>query len=209
MDKTASIVALFALVGLGIYTLNASAAYVSGDAPPMLPPPTDPATIDEAISEVQMQPDAQSAVNALLEVIGRFESNGDYYILYGGGHFTDDSHHPNVHVPFYNPRKPGPQGVPNDYSTAAGKYQINKPTYDTYAPRLGVTDFTPATQDQLAYVILNDIDADVAVANGDIAGAFRLASRKWASMPGSTAGQNPQALQTALDTYNQYLTQGA
>jgi muramidase (phage lysozyme) len=203
--NTQYVIALF-LIGMGIYSINTNAAYVSGDAPPYIPPPSDPQTIIDAISEVSMQSDAQGRVDALLEVIGRFESNGDYYILYGGGHFTDDSAHPNVHVPFYNPRRSGPKGVPNDYSTAAGKYQINYPTYQQYAPRLGVTDFTPATQDQLAYMILNDIGADVAVANGDVASAFQLASRKWASMPGSTAGQNPQALQVALDTYQQYLT---
>jgi len=188
----------------GIYSSASSAAFVSGDAPPYVPPPNDPQTIIDALDQVTMQSDAQSRVDALLSVIRQFESNGDYYILYGGGHFTDDSAHPNVRVPFFNPRT-GKQ----DYSTAAGAYQINKPTYDTYAPRLGVTDFSPATQDQLAYVILNDIGADVAVANGDVAQAFQLASKKWASMPGSTAGQNPQALQVALNAYQQYLDQQA
>jgi len=201
---------IFAALGaLVSYSVNTFAAYTSGDVPPYIPPPSDPQVIFNAIDEVVMQPDAQSQVNALLSVIRQFESNDDYYILYGGGHFSDDSQHPNIRVPFYNPRRAGPYGVANDYSTAAGAYQINKPTYDTYAPRLGVTDFSPATQDMLAYVILNDVGADVAVANGDIAQAFQLASKKWASMPGSTAGQNPQALQVALNAYQQYLNQQA
>lgn len=204
--KKEVILGFVGLSALALYAVNASATYVSDDAPPYIPPPSDPQIIVDAINEVNMQSDSQARVDALLSVIRQFESNDDYYILYGGGHFSDDSAHPNVHVPFYNPRKAGPRGVLNDYSTAAGAYQINYPTYQTYAPRLGMSDFSPATQDQLAYLILNDIGADVAVANGDVATAFKLASRKWASMPGSTAGQNPQALQVALDTYQQYLT---
>lgn len=199
-DKT-NIIILFGLIALGLYTINANAAYVSGDAPPMLPPP-DSGTLDEALAEVQMQPDANSAIAAFLAMIRRFESNGDYFILYGGGHFSDTSQHPNVRVPFFNPRT-GRQ----DYSTAAGAYQINKPTYDTFAPRLGITDFSPASQDMLAYTILNSVGADVAIANNDLVTALALASKKWASLPGSSAQQNPQTLQTALDTYQQYLTQ--
>lgn len=203
MDKALT----FSLIGIGalaLYAINASASYVSGDAPPMLPPP-DSATLDAALSEIQMQPDPQSTINAFLNMIGEFESHGDYTVLYGGGHFTNFSAHPNVHVPFYNPRKAGAAGVPNDYSTAAGKYQINKPTYDTFAPRLGVTDFSPVTQDMLAYAILNSVGADSAIANGDLATALALASRKWASLPGSTSRQGQQSYQTALDTFNQML----
>lgn len=203
MERNTAI-ALGTLTALALFAINAHASYVSGDAPPMLPPP-DSATLDAALSEIQMQPDPQSAINAFLNMIGEFESHGDYTVLYGGAHFADFSAHPNVRVPFYNPRKAGAKGVPNDYSTAAGKYQINFPTYLQYAPRLGVSDFSPATQDQLAYLILNDIGADTAVANGDIATALALASRKWASLPGSSSGQHQQSYQTALDTFNQML----
>jgi len=134
-------------------------------------------------------------IAALLAVIRKFESNDQYNILYGGGTFFDYSHHPDVLVPINLP------GYEGKYSTAAGAYQINFPTYNEFAPQIGVTDFSPATQDALAIAILNACGAIDALANNDIESAFTAASSRWASLPGSRAGQHPQAMDSALTAF--------
>ena len=140
-------------------------------------------------------PTTQAQISAMLATIRQFESNDDYTILYGGGHFSDFSHHPDIKVPITIGQYAG------EYSTAAGAYQINFPTYNQFAPGLGITDFSPASQDALGLAILADTGALDSLASGDIQGAFQLASSRWASLPGSSAGQNPQSLQTALNTF--------
>lgn len=145
-------------------------------------------------------------VQAFLSMIGQDESHGDYYILYGGGHFTDTSTHPNVKVPFYNPNRAGPEGVPNDFSTAAGKYQINHPTWLLWSAVPGTpNDFTPESQDYLAVTGLQLIGALSDIIAGNFSAALDTASGTWASLPGSTAQQNPKTLQVAT---NQYLNFG-
>ena len=136
-----------------------------------------------------------SKVAAMLATIRQFESNDDYTILYGGGHFSDFSQHPDIPVPIT-------MGVyAGDVSTAAGAYQINFPTYNQFAPPLGITDFTPASQDALGAAILQATGAYDYLDADDVQGAFRAASTRWASLPGSNAGQNPQTLANALAVY--------
>lgn len=139
-------------------------------------------------------------IAAFLAVIRRFESGDDYRILYGGGHFSDMSRHPNIRVPFYNPKTGR-----NDFSTAAGAYQINFPTYNDFAPRLGITDFSVESQDALALEILRSTGAFRYIDADDLRGAFAAASRRWASLPGSTDMQNPQTLANATAAYEGYL----
>ena len=73
---------------------------------------------------------------ALLDTIAGPESKGDYSIINGGNHFSDFSRHPN----WLNP---------NTDSTAAGRYQEIKPTWDA-ANRAagGGLDFSPVGQDR-------------------------------------------------------------
>ena len=143
--------------------------------------------------------DLPTAIQAMLSMIRQFESGGDYTILFGGGHFSDFSRHPNVKEPITMGKYAG------QVSTAAGAYQINIGTYNQFAPKLGITDFSPASQDALGYSILQSTGAFDNLAAGDIQGAITAASGKWASLPGSNAGQNPQSLQTALNTFANYI----
>lgn len=152
------------------------------------------------MSNVTASPEQRVA--AFLALIRKFESNGDYYVLYGGGHFDDASRHPNIRVPFTNPAT-----GKSDYSTAAGAYQINYPTWSTeIQPELDLPDFTPPSQDLAAEQILRNIGAYDAAAAGDIDRALRLASKRWASLPYSTAQQHPRTIQLAMDTFTDFLT---
>ena len=142
---------------------------------------------------------ANKNVQAFIDTVGYFESAGDYYALYGGGRFSDDSSHPNIRVPFHNPLRSG-AGV-NDFSTAAGKYQINRPTWLQIQALALLPDFSPVSQDQAAVWLLKMRGVLPLVIDGDIEGALRKASDTWASLPFSTAGQRPVKLQSALTRY--------
>ncbi len=136
-------------------------------------------------------------VQAFLAMIRHFESGGDYSILYGGGHFTDFSTHPDIRVPFINPAS-----GKSDYSTAAGAYQINYPTWLVWSAVPGAPDdFSQASQDYLAVVGLQLDGALPDIIAGNFAAAVDLVSDTWASMPDSTAQQNPATLAAALSVY--------
>lgn len=193
-----------ALLGLGILggilvlaaqrAAAAQAQELGGEAPqPWTPyvPEITPAAGDEG---------AWARVSAFLGLVRSFEANGDYSVLYGGGHFADFSTHPNVRVPFHNPATGR-----DDVSTAAGAYQINYPTFLEISRSTGLTDFSPETQDEMALWLLKKTGAYNALVAGDVEQALRLASSRWASLPGSTARQNPKSLEAALATYNELL----
>jgi muramidase (phage lysozyme) len=81
----------------------------------------------------------------LLDTVADKEAS-DYNVIVGGGTFDDYSKHPNIvgMVTAFGP------------STAAGKYQITKSTWDKVAPKLGLTDFSPESQDQAALYLAQE-----------------------------------------------------
>lgn len=154
-----------------------------------------------------------SNVQAFMALIRKPESNGIYNVLYGGGTFSDYSQHPQVRVPFYNPKRaPNGDGSPNDYSTAAGAYQINYPTWlliQSLAAleKIPLLDFSPASQDIAAVLLLKMNGALPLVLYGHFKEALYEASGGangllgWASLPGSTSGQHQISLATAQQIY--------
>lgn len=189
MAKNGALLVLFGIGALALLTSETAGASAATtwfsdlfEGPPVIPLEQQP-------------PSLQAKIEAMLATIRIFESDDDYTVIYGGGHFSDFSQHPNRRVPINLP------GYEGKFSTAAGAYQINYPTYKEFARKAQVTDFSPASQDAIAYALLIDSGAVSRLTVEDIAEAFRLASRRWASLPGSTANQHPQPLQYALDTY--------
>lgn len=75
---------------------------------------------------------------ALLDTIAGTESGGAYNILNGGEKFSSFADHP---------RRVGRGGT----ATAAGRYQFVKGTWDRAAKALGLTDFSPESQDKAAW----------------------------------------------------------
>lgn len=206
MERQNTLLLILGGVALAALATQASAtgAWWSGDdvSPPLYPVP-DQDTTDNAAVAIQYSNDP---VSALLAVIRKFEANNEYNIVYGhpakypDGHFYDYSR-----FPFNSVSEgalinlPGYEGL---HSTASGAYQINLRTYNDYAPRLGITDFTPESQDLLGLAILQSTGAADAVLQGDITTAFHLASRRWASLPGSSAGQNSQTMAKATSLFD-------
>lgn len=138
---------------------------------------------------------------AFLAMIRQFESSDDYSVIFGGQHFSDFSQHPRIRVYFTDPRT-GRQ----NWSDAAGAYQFISTTWAILAARLGLTDFSPESQDAAAVELLREVGALASLNAGDFKSAVARASTQWASLPGSTAMQNPQTYQAALDTFNSYVS---
>lgn len=86
-------------------------------------------------------------------------------------------------------------------STAAGAYQFNRATWSDAVKALGLSDFSPASQDAAAVWLTDKCGALDAVKAGDMATACAAASSRWASLPGSTAGQGGQSLAAVEDTF--------
>lgn len=116
-------------------------------------------------------------VQAFLKAIADAEG-GDYDFKYGAvkgkrkdpWRFTDYSTHPGA----------GFDGV----TTAAGMYQINKATWQDHGGRLmGLTDFTPETQDLIAVAILRGLGVIDKIKDGDIEAGVSQASKPWAALP--------------------------
>jgi hypothetical protein len=116
-------------------------------------------------------------VQAFLKAIGEAEGGG-YDFKFGAvkgrkndpWRFTDFSTHPG----------PGKGGV----TTAAGLYQITKPTWHDHGETgMGLTDFTPETQDLIAVSILRRRGVIEKIEEGDIETGVSQASRQWAALP--------------------------
>ena len=138
-------------------------------------------------------------VTAFLRCIRLGEGTSDeagYYRIVGGGTFSDDSKHPNVRV--FLPRW-------NVYSTAAGAYQIINPTWRGLVNQYGFEDFSPDSQDQAAVALLAGRNALQDVVFGEFESAVQKASKEWASLPGSSAGQRTESYEAVQ---NEYLSHG-
>lgn len=125
---------------------------------------------------------------ALLDAIARTESAGDWNVIYGGSKFDDYSKHPAKFVTITSGPNKGKK------SSAAGKYQITKTTYDAVAPKLGITDFSPESQQKIAlYLAREKYGPDLArdLAAGKAADAAAKLAGVWTSLPGGIeAGTN-------------------
>jgi muramidase (phage lysozyme) len=117
-------------------------------------------------------------VRQFLDFLGKAEG-ADYNVIVGGRRFDDYSAHPGV------------VGLRTRYgpSTAAGKYQITKTTYNDIAPKLGITDFSPASQDRIAVELLRRRGALDQVAQGNFDEAINRLGNEWASLPSSRKTQ--------------------
>lgn len=154
---------------------------------------------------------ADGNVQAMLAMIGHFEGGDRYDLLYHTPHddplydpslplyFTDFSTHPNIRIPFTDPRT----GNPN-FSTAAGMFQITHPTWLGLHLLPGApADFWPEAQKWYAVQLLKADGALAPLMAGNFAEAVKLASRTWASLPGSTSGQAQISLARAEQVYTQ------
>ena len=74
-------------------------------------------------------------------------------------------------------------------STAAGRYQLLSKWWDAYRKQLGLKDFSPASQDQVALQQIKERGALSLIDSGKIRQAIDRCSNIWASLPGAGYGQ--------------------
>jgi lysozyme len=92
---------------------------------------------------------------------------------------------------------------PGCVSTAAGAYQIIKPTWAKIKGALGLDDFGPNSQDSAAIELIRRRGALEDVKAGRIATAIDKCRNEWASLPGNYAKQGQRSLASLVDWYQQ------
>ena len=92
---------------------------------------------------------------------------------------------------------------PGCVSTAAGAYQIIKPTWLTIAAALGLPDFSPASQDAACVELVRRRGALEDVKSGRIATAITKCRNEWASLPGNFAKQGQRSQGDLIAWYMQ------
>jgi muramidase (phage lysozyme) len=122
--------------------------------------------------------DPETNVRKFLDFLAKAEG-ADYNVIVGGGRFNDFTRHPRV-VGLRT--KEGP-------STAAGRYQITGTTYDDVAPKLGIRDFSPDSQDKIAIELIRRGGALEDVRSGNFQTAINKLGGTWASLPSSPYSQ--------------------
>jgi muramidase (phage lysozyme) len=143
-----------------------------------------------------------SNLDAFLAMIRRSEGTDkapNAYAVTFDYHFTitDFSDHPAVLGTWKGERLPDKDCIalglaPPCHSSAAGAYQFTRPTWLGLKSQLKLPDFSPASQDEAATLLITQAGALHLVESGQIVDAIAKCSGIWASLPGSLSGQ-PQA----------------
>lgn len=167
----------------------------------------DPSTYLPAMTDVDT---ASSNEQAFLQAIRKAEgTDGDrgYQTLFGYRYFDDYSDHPRSPAQFTDS-----QGV-RKWTSAAGAYQImaisplpgggstKVDTWDKISAKLGLVDFTPASQDAAALGLIDEKGALNDVRAGRFDTAIAKVRKVWASLPGAGYGQPERDLATLRTAY--------
>jgi muramidase (phage lysozyme) len=123
-----------------------------------------------------------------LDVIAKSEGtagymNNGYNTMFGGDQFSEMSDHPRILKEFTQT-----DGKKNKTS-AAGRYQFTQSSWDEAAAALGLTDFSPSSQDMAALYLIQRAGQLDNVVNGNFEGATAGLGGVWASLPSSTYAQ--------------------
>ena len=120
----------------------------------------------------------------MLDILAKAEGvKHGYNTIFGNERFNDLSRHPNVLKSFTQT-----DGVKNG-TTAAGRYQFLKRTWDGLSKQYGLNDFSPQNQDIGALALMAQKGALDNVLKGDFGGAVKKLGGTWASLPSSPYAQ--------------------
>jgi lysozyme len=87
-------------------------------------------------------------------------------------------------------------------STAAGRYQINKPSWLEGQRTLHLPDFTGPSQDAWCVWCFKTKGAYELINSGNVAPAIGRLRETWASLPGGSSGQPQRSLASLVDVYS-------
>lgn len=127
-------------------------------------------------------------VRRVLDVIAKAEGvKHGYNTMFGNQRIDNLSAHPNIRKQFK--QTDGKMNV----TTAAGRYQFLKPTWDGLSRQYGLKDFSPQSQDIAAVALLAQNGALPYVLKGDFATAIQKSGGTWASLPSSQYKQGKRS----------------
>lgn len=123
-------------------------------------------------------------VRKMLDVIANAEGvKHGYNTIFGNERSDDLKAHPNVKKEFTQT-----DGKKNS-TTAAGRYQFLKGTWDSVSKKYGLSDFSPKNQDLAAVALILGRGALGDVIKGDFTKAVGKLGGEWASLPSSNYAQ--------------------
>lgn len=123
-------------------------------------------------------------VRKMLDVIANAEGvKHGYNTIFGNERSDDLKSHPNIKKEFTQT-----DGKKNS-TTAAGRYQFLKGTWDKVSKKYGLTDFSPKNQDLAAVALILGRGALGDVMKGDFTKAVGKLGSEWASLPSSSYAQ--------------------
>jgi muramidase (phage lysozyme) len=129
-----------------------------------------------------------------------------FWRLCGGGNMSTLADHP-AKLGWGGWRMPAQMAINAGFpsgravSTAAGAYQITRPTWDGCASALGLVDFSEASQDAAAWYLIGQKGAKADVLAGRIQSAIYKLRNVWASLPGAAAKQRQVSLASFASVY--------
>ena len=172
---------------------------------------TEVQTMGDTLNTINDRDTAQRNVSAFLEAIARAEGTAQradpYRVCYGYRHtIISLKEHPAVSGEWKGERLSDDMcraaGFgPGCVSTAAGKYQLIRPTWQALKTRLQLPDFGPASQDRAAVQLLKDSGALGAIEKGQFSFAVAAARKTWASLPGAGYAQPERSLSFLQTAY--------
>jgi muramidase (phage lysozyme) len=174
----------------------------------------DVTSVQALLSQLDFMSDTTMTTNvqAFLAMLRKSEGTAGpdgYRTLFGGSKFSGWADHPRVAKQFTD--KAGRRL----WTSAAGAYQFmaispipgggstKVNTWDRLKAKLGLDDFSPASQDAAAVELLNECGALAKINAGDFPSAVNAARRIWASLPGAGYAQNEQSLSNVQTWYVQ------
>jgi muramidase (phage lysozyme) len=87
-------------------------------------------------------------------------------------------------------------------STAAGRYQLIRPTWVGIKNRLRLPDFGPDNQDRAALYLIHNRGALEDIHAGRLRDAVRKCKAEWASLPGAGYGQPEREFDSLVAVFN-------
>lgn len=150
-----------------------------------------------------MLPNQQAFLAMIAHSEGTDRAPDPYRVCYGYQHTIQDLRdHPAITGEWKGESiaNLGPQYA-GEVSTAAGKYQINRPTWIQCKAALNLRDFTGPSQDDAALYLIKKAGALDILNGGQVAAAITLCHGLWASLPGGNSGQPERSFADLIQAY--------
>lgn len=141
---------------------------------------------------------ADTNVRAFLDMIAYAEGTSGpdgYRTMFGHSLFDSFADHPRQLFTFTNSRGETLK------TSAAGRYQFLRSTWDELRAKLGLSDFSPASQDLGAIELIRQRGALNDVRAGRIVQAISKVRSVWASLPGAGYAQPERSITNLLTAY--------